>query len=264
MKVADSGGGNINSGAKPTEVRYSEPNVELTGDSLKKSPYHGVYKKRDTQMKARYVILIAVTVLASLICASRLFQDDEMLLLSRLPLLVGPILLWLWYMSDEDDANTKKGTVAVALAWIPGAGHLYLRKWKRSLPFALMILVSCSFFFLAPLPISDPYLILNSFMLMFYAIFMSKADVTRLCAEMGLSVFNIDTSSVIETDLTEPDYELYTITFFASLLFISMTAISWFFFRGPDTIVWLHAAVALVWIILLSISLSKFEDNTPA
>jgi len=157
------------------------------------------------------------------------------------------------HVSDDGERDDVKNVMAAEfLSNIPGFGHLYLGRRRRSIPFLLLFAVfALSIYFAVLHPSDAEYIIVIMFvMTMMYGMIMSKTDVRRLCDEMEHAYDNP------EDEVYAPQFhpEYYLITLGASLIAIALTIFFWFFDWNEDRIIWFYAVTGIAWSIGLCIS----------
>ena len=170
-------------------------------------------------------------------------------------------LAWLSDSSNEAGANDKKRVVAEYFSIIPGAGHLYLGKRKRSIPFFLAIAVflfSIYLLFIYPLDVLYIALAVTATTIL-YAAVMADTDIGRLCDEMGLPYKYPDE----ETDLPQ-FYGYYKTTLITSLAVVILTLYFLFFDWNADRNIWIYAITGTAWFIALVVSIIAIRCETHA
>jgi hypothetical protein len=162
------------------------------------------------------------------------------------------LLTWLSGSGDAEGPGGKKRVVADFYSFIPGFGHLYLGKLKRSVPFLLVLMVSLLSVYLAMLYPSDAEYVffVMSLLTLMYGIILSGIDVETLYDEMEFS----DKNQTGKTRVTK-FYGCYTLTFFASVIAVLLTVYYWFFDWNPDRNIWFYGITGTIWFIALCISL---------
>ena len=137
-----------------------------------------------TKTKIGIIAVISVWVV-SLILSFHTY--GSLFLLMPPTILAISALTWMSDLNDSECVEGKKRTVADLYSRIPGAGHLYLGKRKRSVPFFLAIATSLFVLSLVSFYPSDAVYLIIIFMLTFlYASFISYIDIENLCDKMGL------------------------------------------------------------------------------
>jgi hypothetical protein len=154
-----------------------------------------------------------------------------------------------FYLSDLGE----KRMVACLLSLIPGAGHLYLKKGKRSIPFFSAIAVILSSLYLSAIYPSDTEFIVLAITIVtaIYALWISYADIERLCDEVGIPY--PDPMEKVQAPQSKPNYDI--VTFFASVVVLSITFYFLLFDWNADRTVWIYAVTGAAWSIALCISL---------
>ena len=195
------------------------------------------------------IVLVALTWALFVIMSFSTF--GSIFILGPPTMLAISTVLFLWSL-DKEDVNVKKRSIADSCSNMPGLGHLYLGRRKRSIPFFFVAITSIIIFFLCALYPSDTiYLVIITFLTLLYASFMSWIDVGRLCDEMGLPHDDPEK----EIHLSQPYHGLYTTTVVASLILISVTLYFWFFDWNADGNIWLYGTMTSVWSMALFVSL---------
>lgn len=203
-------------------------------------------------MRAKVKIGIVIVAVYILLVAFAIHTDGLFLIAGSTAALFAS--LGLLFSSNEDDMGGKNRVTAEFLSKIPGFGHLYLGRRKRSIPFLLVLLASLFSFYLLVLYPSDVYyvaFIMFSLSLL-YAILMSNADVVRLCDKMDPLRYD-----PIENTYTSrvSDSEYYLVTFFTSLIGVIGTVCFWLFDWSPDRNIWLYVTAGIAWFTGLCISM---------
>jgi len=199
-----------------------------------------------TETIIRIVIIVAWII--SVVVAVR---GDSLYLIAGSSAAAFGLLAWLGGLGDAPSVSSKKRAVSYVCSFIPGLGHLYLGRWKRSIPFLMMIVVillSLYLLFLYP-PDADYIAVIMLLLTIMYGSHLSWADVEKLCDDMGLSY---DNEPIIHKK--HPYSYHYIVTFFASVIAVSVTIFYVFFDWNPDRIIWIYATTGLAWSIGLCIS----------
>lgn len=195
-------------------------------------------------MKSRTKIGIVIVSIFAIQLALAIYWGAIHLILVAISFTFSLLSILLASGEEEVGVNGKKRTVAYFYSRIPGAGHLYLGKRKRSAPFFLAIAVSFFFFYLLTLFPSDTvYLAINFFLILLYASLMSGIDVEKICDDLNIP--HTDYSMSIQTSRFYRAYFWETIIIYLPALVT--TAYFCLFDWDVDRNVWIYTVTGIAW-----------------
>ena len=206
-------------------------------------------------MKSNTKIGVVIVSIFAIMLALAIYWRAAHLILASISFTVS-LLSVLLASGEEEEANVtgKKRTVAYFYSRIPGAGHLYLGKRKRSAPFFLAIAVSFFFFYLlAVYPSDTVYLIVNFFLILLFASLMSGIDVEMICDDLNIP--HTEYSRSIQTIRFSGAYFWETLIIY--LPAIVATAYFCLFDWNTDRNVWIYAVTGIAWTIAMIVCILR-------
>jgi hypothetical protein len=196
------------------------------------------------------IVVVSVGVISSILV---LYLSGDLFLLSAPIASTYAALSLLLFSGEEEGADGKKRVVADFYSHIPGAGHLYLGKRKRSIPFFLTVAAAIlSLLLMIPYPTDAAYIFFVMFFLtLLYVSLISLIDVDRLCDEMGLPYKD----STEEVHVPEINLEYFIVTAAAASAVFLITSYLWFFDWNADRNAWIYMITGTVWFSVYIVSM---------